>query len=68
MFQIPQRPSARDRWDRREVVRRRRRTGGPFQRPCVPGIVARHGALEIRNDQVADKNQDGDGLDECADA
>src|ERR1700761_770847 len=41
MLQIPKRPAAANNRDLFEVVFRRRRRGGPFERPGVPWIVAR---------------------------
>src|SRR6185295_20377272 len=52
MFQIPERTPARDRRDRREVVRRRRGAHGPFECPGVPRIVSGPFAFPIRDDQV----------------
>src|SRR5271165_2034922 len=66
MFAIPERTTAADRRDGSKVVGRRRRTHGPFECPGVPGIVAGLGSLEIRNDEVGDEDQYGDGLDESA--
>ena len=38
--QIPERPAAADGGTRLEIMRRRRRGGGPLQRPRIPGIIA----------------------------
>jgi hypothetical protein len=67
MLQVPQRPAAPDLGDLREVVRRRRRSGGPFERPRIPGIAPGHLAAEVRPQQVADKNQHARRLKEHAD-
>src|SRR3954471_299476 len=67
MFQIPQRAPAGDARNGWEVVSRRWRTDGPFERPAVPWILAGPGALPVGDDQVCDEHQDADGLDERAD-
>src|SRR5579863_6859692 len=67
MLQVPQRPPASDLRKPGEVVRRRWRTGGPFERPRIPGIVPGDGAAEVRPQQVAGKNQDAGGLKEYTD-
>src|SRR5580765_7436636 len=66
MLQIPQRAPAGDARNGCEVVRRRWRTDGPFERPGIPRILSRVGALPVRQDQVCDEHEDADGLDECA--
>src|ERR1700756_1787695 len=67
MLQIPQRSTARNRGNGHKVVRRRRRTDGPFQRPCIPRIIARLHSFEIRNDQVCYKYKDRNRLNKCTD-
>src|SRR5262245_35018329 len=67
MLQIPHRPAAGDGRDGRKVVCRRWRAYGPFESPCVPGIIPCKSSLPIRNDEVRYKHQDGDALNECAD-
>src|SRR5271154_331492 len=52
MLQVPQGAAALDCRNDRKVVRGRRRTDAPFQRPCVPGIVTGSGSLEIGNYEV----------------
>src|SRR5215468_9659087 len=67
MLQIPQRPAAGDCRDGRKVVCRRWGAYGPFESPCVPGIIPCNVSLPIRNKEVRYKHQDGDALNECAD-
>src|SRR5580704_15571760 len=67
MLQVPQRAAALDLRGDREVVRRRRRIGGPFERPRIPGIAPGERTTEVRPQQVADKNQDAGGLKEHTD-
>src|ERR1700722_20921994 len=67
MLQVPQRASARDRRNGRKVIRRWRRTDGPFQRPRVPGIVTGSGSLEIRDDETCNEQENCDCLDERPD-
>src|SRR4030095_12928940 len=57
MLDIPQRPAASDLQQDGEIVNRRRRGDGPFERPCVPRIAAGGPASEIRPDQVIDEEQ-----------
>src|ERR1039458_2271312 len=66
MLQVPERATALDGWGCGEVVLRRRRGGGPLQRPRIPGIGAGDGAFEVGPDHVVDKQQRGDGLDDGA--
>src|SRR5207253_1041493 len=49
MFQIPQRTAAGDCRDGSKIVRRRRGAYGPFESPCVPGIIPCRVSLPIRN-------------------
>src|SRR5262249_12159378 len=67
MLQIPQRPAAGDCRDGRKVVCRRWGACGPFESPCIPGIIPCRSALPIRNDEVRYKHQNRDALNECAD-
>src|SRR5215510_13782213 len=48
VLEVPERSAASHDRNRCEVVGRRRRTGGPFQRPRVPGIVAGRLSPEVR--------------------
>src|ERR1700686_3705627 len=57
MLLIPQRAAACDRRNRSEVVSRGRGVYRPFERPCIPWIVAGLCSLPVRNDKVADKQQ-----------
>ena len=66
MFQVPQGTAARDLGDGSKVVRRRRRTYGPFKRPRVPRIIARPFPLEVRNNEICDENKHSDCLNESA--
>src|SRR5437867_12044837 len=67
MLSIPQRPPARDCRDRGKVVCGRRGAYGPFESPCVPGIIPCKISLPKRNDEVRHKHHNGDALDKCAD-
>src|SRR5213593_686348 len=67
MFQIPQRTAAGNCRNRSKVVRRWRGAYGPFESPCIPGIIPCRVSLPIRNDEVRYKHQNGDALNECAD-
>src|SRR3984957_5950707 len=67
MLQGPQRAAARDWRNRRKVIGWGRRTDGPFQCPCVPGIVTGSGSLEIGNDEVCNKHENRDCLNKRAD-
>ena len=53
---------------RRKVVIRRRRSGGPLQRPGIPWIIARRFAFEVRpEDRLHHPEQDADDLKNHAD-
>src|SRR6202030_4358515 len=67
VLQVPQRSAARNSGDRSEVIFGGRRTYRPLQSPGIPGIVSGFCSLEVRNDQVQDKHQGGDSLDERTD-
>src|SRR5215831_12355084 len=67
MLQIPQWPAAGDCRDGCKVVCRWWRADGPFESPCVPGIIPCKSPLPIRNNEVRYKHQDGDALNQCAD-
>src|ERR1700733_5899440 len=67
MLKVPQRTAALDRWQDGEVVRRRRRLGGPLESPGVPGIVCRDCAAVVRPEQVCKEDQDSRGLEESSD-
>src|SRR4029077_18242588 len=45
------------RWERKKVFMRRRRSGCPFQRPRVPGIVARCFPAEERLREIPNHDQ-----------
>src|SRR5262245_4022526 len=66
MLEIPQRPPEGADRDGGEVVGRRRRAGGPLERPRVPRIVARLHPPPVRDQQVGHEDQNGDRLDERA--
>src|SRR5580698_795021 len=67
MLQGPQRAAARNRRYGRKVIRRRRRTDGPFQCPRVPRVVTGPGSPEIRNYEVRQKHKNCECLDKCTD-
>src|SRR5215831_331262 len=67
MLQIPQRPAAGDCWYGCKVVCGWRGAYGPFESPCVPGIIPCKSSLPKRNDKVRYKHENGDALNECAD-
>src|SRR5262249_8493274 len=45
---VPKRAATVDRWQGKKVFMRRRGRGCPFQRPRVPGIIARYFSAEER--------------------
>src|SRR6266850_3138541 len=57
MFEVPEWTGAFD--DRRfgKVVFRWRRPGRPFERPCIPGVVARRFSFGQRPDNVPNEDQ-----------
>src|ERR1051325_7571711 len=67
MLEIPQRPAALHGGKLREVGSRRRRLGGPFERPRIPRIAARGVALEIRPDEVAEEYERAQPLEDHSD-
>src|SRR5665213_3072710 len=64
MLDVPEWTAAMDDRCRSEVIGRRWRSGGPLQRPRIPGIIARHLSLVIGVDQVVDEDHGGDGLND----
>src|ERR1700730_8601638 len=56
MLQVPERTAALDLWDGSKVIGGRRGGRGPLERPGVPGVAARDCPLEVRPQQVDDKN------------
>ena len=62
MLQVPQGTPALHRRNGRKVIDRWRRSGGPFERPRVPGIGPRDSALEIRPQQIENEAADRDSL------
>src|SRR6267378_6353593 len=66
MLEIPKRATALDRWYDGEVICGRRRRRRPFERPGVPWVAARGSSLEIRPQQIGDKNHDAQCLEEDA--
>src|SRR5260370_28561061 len=58
MLEIPKRATALDRWNGGEVICRRRRRRRPLERPGVPWVAARRSSLEVRPQQIGDKNHD----------
>src|SRR5690242_7950883 len=68
VLDVPQRtPAVNDRRCRK-VIDRRRRSGGPLQRPGIPGIVPGLFSLVVGVDEVVDEDQDCNRLEDCADA
>src|SRR6185369_7086404 len=57
MLQIPKRTTTADNRNILKVVNRRRRSRGPFERPCIPRIVAGQLALLHRANDVDDKKK-----------
>src|ERR1700752_4223863 len=55
MFQIPYRTATANGRRRCEVIIRGRRAGGPFDRPCVPRIIARQFSFLGRTNNVDGK-------------
>src|SRR5208282_6403013 len=67
MFQVPQRASAADDRGHREVVFGWWRSRGPFERPCIPGIIAGRVAGTERSQNVDYQYEHGDALHERSD-
>src|SRR5262245_321728 len=67
MLQIPQWAAACDYRNRSEVVSSGRSTNSPFERPCIPWIVAGLCSLPVGNDKVIHKHQNRCCLNECPD-
>src|SRR5215472_7548874 len=57
MLQIPQRTTTSDLGDSRKVIRRRRRSGGPFERPRVPRIAPGGRTPQVRPQQIGYEDQ-----------
>src|ERR1700733_5692077 len=68
MFEVPQRPRAGDGWFYGEVIRRRRRWRGPFERPRIPRIMPGDLATVIGPNQVEDEDQSACCLKQRTDA
>src|SRR6267378_1826836 len=64
MLKIPERAAALDGWDGIEVVCRRRRIRGPFERPRIPRIISSGFATVVGPEQVSQEDQDPSGLEE----
>src|SRR5262249_55215906 len=54
---VPQWPATMDRWQREKILMRRRRSCCPFERPRVPGIVARYFSAEERLREVPNHDE-----------
>src|ERR1700734_1067833 len=67
MLKIPERASALHRWNDGKVVCGRRRIGGPFESPGIPGIASGGFATVIRPEQVSDEDQNPGSLEENSD-
>ncbi len=57
MLRVPQRPAAADVWNLGEILSARRRCGGPFERPGVPGIVARRAPEKQAHREIAQNSR-----------
>src|SRR6202035_642878 len=68
MLQVPQGAAARDRRNGCKVIRRGRRTDGPFQCPRVPRVVTGSLSLEIGNYEVCQEHENRECLNERADS
>src|SRR5262245_3058769 len=58
VFQVPERAAAAHHRQRLEVVLRRRRGRGPFERPGVPGVIARWRTAAQRDEQIDDETEE----------
>src|ERR1700674_3619893 len=67
VLKVPERAAALDRGNGVEVVCRRRRIRGPFERPRIPGITSSGFATVIGPEQVSQEDQDPCGLEENSD-
>src|ERR1700683_1440161 len=67
VLEIPKRAPAAHYGCRGKVIIGRRRTGGPLERPRVPGIVPGQLALPKRPEKIDDERKHSCGLKECAD-
>src|SRR3989441_5528127 len=67
VFQVPERAAAAHHRQRLEVVLRRRRGRGPFERPGVPGVIARRRTAAQRDEQIGDETEETQGLEDRAD-
>src|SRR6202453_941403 len=67
MLEIPERTTALDRGNGREVVFWWRRIRGPFKSPRIPRIAPGNLAAEVRPDKISQEDQDSSGLEENAD-
>src|SRR5580692_7066155 len=68
MLQVPQGAAARNRRNGGKVISWRRRTDGPFQCPCIPGIVTGPGSLDIRNYEVCQEHENCECLNKRTDS
>src|SRR5258708_10619351 len=66
MLEIPQRPSALHLRNGCEVVCWRRRSRGPLERPCIPGIASGKLTPKVRPKQVANEHHHARRLKEHA--
>src|SRR5271167_5220737 len=67
VLHIPQRTAASYLGLNREVVLGRRRSRGPFKRPCIPWVITRLLASEVGHKHVIGKDQNCDSLDHASD-
>src|SRR5215471_17829072 len=68
MLDVPQRTPASHIGQFGEIVFGRRRSNAPFKRPRIPRIIAGLLPAKIGPDQVIDKDERGDGLNDSANA
>src|ERR1041384_4340277 len=66
VLDVPERPAAFNRWDLSEIVFRRRRACGPFQRPSIPGIVSGRPSFARGSEKVEHEDEDPNCLEEDA--
>src|SRR5258708_7402386 len=66
MLEIPKRSTALYGGNDGEVICRRRRRRRPLERPGVPWVAARSSSLDVRPQQIDDKNPDSERLEEHA--